>query len=112
MTSSPSQDASKQQKNKTSPTPVSATKASPTTLQYKLNLRPSAKVKTISLSSPARHKEKSRLFEGLEDSPHNNSPRAGSSTETFVPRKSVKKLNIKPKASQVSYFRLCMRPQC
>ena len=97
------QDASKQQKSKNTVTTVS-TKASPTTLQYKLNMRPSAKVKTISLSSPARHKEKNRLFEGLEDSPHSThtgSLSAGATPNTFVPRKSIKKLTIKPKPMQV-----------
>lgn len=96
------QDASKQQKNKDPPTPI-AQKPSPSSLQYKLNMRPSAKVKTISLSSPARHKEKNRLFEGLENSPHStsNTSIGGGGFETFVPRKSVKKLTIKPKPSQV-----------
>ena len=107
------QDAAKKQKNKTTPTPATA-KTSPGSMpHYKLSLRPSAKLTTTSLSSPARHKEKNRLFEGLEDSPHSTTPTAsggaslgigvgGSGGEAFVPRKSVKKLNIRPKPSQVS----------
>ena len=94
------QDASKQQKSKDPPTSI-VHKPSPNTLQYKLNMRPSSKVKTISLSSPARHKEKNKLFEGLEDSPSSTSNTSFGRMETFVPRKSIKKLNIKPKPSQV-----------
>ena len=109
------QDAAKHQKSKDLPAPV-ASKSSPNSLHYKLNVRPSAKVKPISLSSAARHKEKNRLFEGLEDSPQSNissanSSISGASGETFVPRnprKSVKKLNIIPKPSQVTSYRsLC-----
>ncbi len=79
-----------------------ASKPNSGSLQYKLNMRPSSKVKTISLSSPARHKEKNRLFEGLEDSPSNTSLNgsAGGYGETFVPRKSIKKLTIRPKPTQ------------
>ena len=93
------QDAAKHQKTKDSSTPL-ATKATATpTPHYKLNMRPTAKFHPISLSSPSRHHDKQRLFEGLEDSIGGGG--GGGGSETFVPRRSIKKLNIKPKPTQV-----------
>lgn len=99
----PPQDAAKTQKSKTTPT-TTVCKTSPGSMpQYRLSLRPSAKLKTTSLSSPARHREKNKLFEGLEGSPHSTySPNSvGGGGEVFVPRKSIKTLHIRPKPSQV-----------
>ena len=62
-------------------------------------MRPTAKFHPISLSSPSRHHDKQRLFEGLEDSIGGGG--GGGGSETFVPRRSIKKLNIKPKPTQV-----------
>ena len=47
-----------------------------------------------------RHHEKSKLFEGLDDSSASSGVVAGGG-ETFVPRGDIKKLKIKPKPSQV-----------
>ena len=57
----------------------------------------------MSLRSPARHIDKSKLFESLEDSQlsSDSSSMIGGASETFVPRRSVKKLTIKPKSSEV-----------
>ena len=97
------QDAAKRNKNKESPAPISA-KATPThSPHYKLNMRPSAKFKPMSLRSPARHLDKSKLFESLEDSQltTDSSGIMGGVKETFVPRRSVKKLTIKPKVCEM-----------
>ena len=99
------QDAAKRHKSKDSSTPISA-KATPThSPHYKLNMRPSAKFKPTSLRSPARHINKSKLFDSLEDSQlasESSTTLMGGASETFVPRRSVKKLTIKPKPSEVS----------
>ena len=90
------QDAAKHQKSKSGSTPLTTKTTATVTPHYKLNMRPTAKFHPISLSSPSRHQDKQRLFEGLEDS------MGGVGGETFVPRhKSIKKLNIKPKPTQV-----------
>ena len=62
----------------------SSSSASP---HYKLNIRPTSKCRPIALTS---HKDKTKLFEGLDDSVSGN--------ESFVPRKSLKQLTIKPRA--------------
>ena len=102
------QDAARNKKKESTAAPV-ATKTATTTPNphYKLNTRPVAKFKPISFSSPSRHRDKSQLFEGLEG--HSVGTGAGSMAgggggggETFVPRKSVKKLTIKPKPNEVS----------
>ena len=96
------QDAAKHQKNKNGSTPLTTKTTATVTPHYKLNMRPTAKFHPISLSSPSRHQDKQRLFEGLEDS------MGGAGGETFVPRhKSIKKLNIKPKPTQVLLIARC-----
>ena len=67
-------------------------------------MRPSAKFKPMSLCSPARHLDKSKLFESLEDSQltTDSSSIMGGARETFVPRRSIKKLAIKPKVCERS----------
>ena len=95
------QEAAKRNKSKESPAPISA-KATPThSPHYKLNMRPSARFKPMSLRSPARHLDKSKLFESLEDSQQSTESGSivGGARETFVPRRSIKKLTIKPKVS-------------
>ena len=94
-----SQDAAKHQKTKGSSTPLTTKATATPTPHYKLNMRPTAKFQPISLSSPSRHHDKQRLFEGLEDSIGGGG--GGGGSETFVPRRSIKKLNIKPKPTQV-----------
>ena len=85
------QDAAKLQKAKAaSSTPVSSKASSLSSPHYKLNFRPVGKLKPKSLSSPACQQDKAQLFEDLEDSTGTG--------ETFVPRVSVKKLVMKPKA--------------
>ncbi len=91
------QDAAKQQqqqRSKVGTSPVVSKAGLTRTPHYKLTMRPAAKLKAVSLSSPSLHKDKSQLFEGLEGS-------GADRGETFVPRRSVKKLVIKPKPSQV-----------
>ena len=58
----------------------------------------------MSLRSPARHLDKSKLFESLEDSQMTTDSGGimGGARETFVPRRSIKKLTIKPKVSEMS----------
>ena len=75
--------------------PSSVSSASP---HYKLNVKPAGKFKTISLSTPssssssAQRKNKSAVFEGLNDSI--------ASGESFVPRQSIKKLTFNPKPKE------------
>ncbi|XP_019852669.1 PREDICTED: nuclear pore complex protein Nup98-Nup96 isoform X2 [Amphimedon queenslandica] len=75
--------------------PSSVSSASP---HYKLNVKPAGKFKTISLSTPssssssAQRKDKSAMFEGLNDSI--------ASGESFVPRHSIKKLTFNPKPKE------------
>ncbi len=54
---------------------------------YKLNIRPSTKCTPLSYNSPSLHKDKTKLFEGLDDSVSGN--------DTFIPRTHLKKLVLK-----------------
>ena len=95
-----SQDAAKLQKAKAaSSTPVSTKASALSSPHYRLNFRPVGKLKPKSLSSPSSQQDKSQLFEDLEDSPATT---AGTG-ETFVPRKNVKKLVMKPKVCPPSW---------
>lgn len=98
------QEAAKRNKSKESPAPISAKATFTHSPHYKLNMRPSARFKPMSLRSPARHLDKSKLFESLEDSQMTTDSGGimGGARETFVPRRSIKKLTIKPKVSEMS----------
>ena len=102
------QDVAKSKKRESAAVPVATKAATTPTPHYKLNTRPVAKFKPISLSSPSRYRDKSQLFEGLEGHPVGSGAGGGSVAggsggggETFVPRKSIKKLTIRPKPSEV-----------
>ena len=96
----PSLQQKAQRERSNSSTPVTS-KTTPTpTPHYKLQLRPMAKFQVASLSSPSRHREKQQLFEGLDDS---SGPAGTGGGGTFVPRKSIKKLEIRPKTIDVGH---------
>ncbi|XP_066286606.1 nuclear pore complex protein Nup98-Nup96-like isoform X2 [Branchiostoma lanceolatum] len=73
------------------PTSLAAQKALTTPSHYKISPRPTAKIKPKPLHSLVSGK--SQLFEGLDDED------TSLSNDTFVPRRSVKKLIIRNKAS-------------
>ena len=92
---------------KDTPPLTSKASASPAP-HYKLSMRPVTKYRPLTLSSSpstSTHRSRSQLFEGLENS-GGVAPGAGAA-ETFVPRKSVKKLTIKPRPSAVSATFVC-----
>ena len=88
----PLQDPDKNKKSNTGSSPLShKVTSSP---HYKLNIRPPTKCTPLSYTSPGLHKDKTKLFEGLDDSVTGN--------ETFVPRTNLKRLILKPRSRNPS----------
>ena len=110
---SASQDAAKQKSSSSGSTPAVAKSSSKLTPHYKLSVRPASKFRTLSYPSPSQQQNKSHLFQGLDDSTSSvtgggGGRRESGGGETFVPRKNIKKLTIKPKPCPVSAVSLCV----
>ncbi|XP_078371007.1 nuclear pore complex protein Nup98-Nup96-like isoform X3 [Oculina patagonica] len=74
-----------------SSTSTSLTRTSTTPSHYKVSPRPAARIKPRPINNHTMNK--SKLFEGLEED-------SGLSPDTFVPRKNIKKLVLKPKSGR------------